>query len=121
MNPHAAPALTFTGERFTPEVRGAIWYEHWHRYCAASRIAAGKRVVDAACGEGYGSLLLAGSAQSVVGVDIGAQAVEHARQRYRAPNLRFECASVTALPLPDASVDVVVSFETIEHLAEQEE
>ena len=116
--PSAAP-LTFTGERFLPEVRGAIWYEHWHRYAVAAALAAGKRVLDAASGEGYGSFLLARDAASVVGVDVSADAVAHARQRYARANLRFEAASVTTLPLPDASIDLVVSFETIEHLTAQ--
>ena len=118
--PTAATPLTFTGERFLPEVRGAIWYEHWHRYAVTAPLAAGKRVLDAASGEGYGSFLLAREAASVVGVDVSAAAVAHAQQRYARPNLRFVAASVVALPLPDASVDLVVSFETIEHLAAQE-
>ena len=116
--PSATP-LTFTGERFLPEVRGAIWYEHWHRYAVVSPLAAGKRVLDAASGEGYGSFLLARDAASVVGVDVSAAAVAHAQQRYARANQRFVAASVTALPLPDASIDLVVSFETIEHLTEQ--
>ena len=112
-------ALTFTGERFTPENRGAIWYEHWHRYCLALPLARGRCVLDAACGEGYGSALLARVAARVVGVDVGAAAIEHARTRYAAANVSFVQGSVTALPLPDAAVDLIVSFETIEHLAEQ--
>ncbi len=111
--------LTFTGERFLPEVRGAIWYEHWHRYAVTAPLAAGKRVLDAASGEGYGSFMLARDAASVVGVDVSAAAVTHAQQRYARPNLRFVAASVVALPLPDASVDLIVSFETIEHLEAQ--
>jgi len=115
-----ATALTFTGERFTPEVRGAIWYEHWHRYAVAGPLARGLRVLDAACGEGYGSALLARSAASVVGVDVDAEAVAHARERYSRANLSFAAGSVAELPLADGSVDLVVSFETIEHLAGQQ-
>src|SRR5215467_14127256 len=57
LTPSPASSLTFTGERFTPEVRGAIWYEHWHRYAVAVPAATGLHVLDAACGEGYGSAL----------------------------------------------------------------
>jgi len=110
-------AAGFTGERFLPGVIGEIACEHWHRYAFAQRFVAGKRALDAACGEGYGTALLARAAQSAVGVDIDAGVVETARTAYAAAtNLAFQTGSVTALPLPDASVDVVVSFETIEHL-----
>ena len=57
--------LEFTGERFVPGVRGEIWVEHRHRYHFAARLAAGRRVVDAAFGEGYGAALLATSEQSL--------------------------------------------------------
>ncbi|MEP7327920.1 MAG: class I SAM-dependent methyltransferase [Betaproteobacteria bacterium] len=117
--PTATTPLIFTGERFLPEVRGAIWYEHWHRYAVVAPLAVGKRVLDAASGEGYGSFLLAREAASVVGVDVSPAAIAHAQQRYVRGNLQFVPASVTALPLPDASVDLVVSFETIEHLTAQ--
>ena len=117
----ADPALEFTGERFTPECVREIWYEHWHRYAFALRFAAGRRVLDAACGEGYGSALLARRAASALGVDVSPQAVEHARSRYRAGNLRFEVVDVTALDhLPAGSFDLIVSFETLEHLEPQE-
>lgn len=114
-----ASTLDFTGERFLPEVRGAIFYEHWHRYAAVAPLVAGKRVLDAASGEGYGSHLLAHTAEQVTGVDVSPAAVAHATQRYARANLRFLAGSVTALPLADASVDAVVSFETIEHLEPQ--
>jgi len=119
--PPADASLTFTGERFLPEVRGVIWYEHWHRYAAIAPLAQGRRVLDAACGEGYGSYLLSRTAASVIGVDVSPAAVAHAGQRYKHPNLAFATGSVASLPLPDASVDLVVSFETIEHLHEQRE
>lgn len=110
-------ALVFDGERFVPGVPGEIVYEHVHRYAFARRFAAGRRVLDAASGEGYGSALLAEVAAEVAGVDVDPEAVAHAAATYRERgNLRFLAASVAALPLPDASVDLVVSFETIEHL-----
>jgi SAM-dependent methyltransferase len=113
--------LPFTGERFTPEVKGAIWYEHWHRYSAILSAARGRRVLDAACGEGYGSWLLAGTAAEVVGIDVDPAAIRHAVARYAArDNLRYMQASCAALPLAADSVDLIVSFETIEHLECQE-
>lgn len=120
-NKPAAAALEFTGERFVPECTREIWYEHWHRYQFAATFAAGKRVLDAACGEGYGSALLARTAASVVGVDISAEAVQHARERYgQQANLRFEQGDCTALAPADAPFDLIVSFETLEHVAAQE-
>lgn len=114
-------ALPFTGERFTPECAGGIWYEHWHRYVMVSAWVKGKVVLDAACGEGYGSAFLAEHAERVIGVDVSPSAVAHARSKYTGKtNLEYVEASATAIPLSDASVDMVVSFETIEHLQEQE-
>jgi SAM-dependent methyltransferase len=118
--PLAVPA--FTGERFVPSCGGEIAYEHWHRYAFARRFAAGKRVLDAACGEGYGTALLGAVATSVVGVDIDIATIDHARVTYGEDNrLRFFAASCSGLPLPSGSVDIVVSFETIEHLEAAEQ
>jgi ubiquinone/menaquinone biosynthesis C-methylase UbiE len=121
-SPSPSESLPFTGERFVPGVRGEIWVEHWHRYHFAAEFAKGLRVVDAACGEGYGSALLARCAASVVGADISAEAVAHAKAAYGGvANLSFLQAPCTRLPLPDASADLFVSFETVEHIREQEE
>ena len=113
--------LKFTGERFTPECEREIWYEHMHRYAFATQWCADARVLDAACGEGYGSALLAGSAASVTGVDNSSGTIEHARRRYGdIANLRFEQADCTSLPFSDGEFDRIVSFETLEHLEEHE-
>lgn len=108
-------ALNFTGERFVPGMEGVIEAEHLHRYLLARELATGRDVLDVACGEGYGSNLLAGVAHSVVGVDIADSAVDHACEKYAKPNLRFVQGDCAKLPSDDASVDLVVSFETIEH------
>lgn len=119
--PEHDDALEFTGERFTPECVREIVYEHWHRYAWARGLVAGKDVLDCACGEGYGSRLLADRARSVVGVDVDPEAVAHARKRYAADKLEFVEADALDLPFDDDRFDVVVSFETLEHLADHDE
>lgn len=113
--------MEFTGERYTPECLREIRYEHVHRYVFARELVAGRQVLDAACGEGYGSALLAETASRVSGVDVSPQAVEHATERYIAPNLEFHQADCLALPFPDGEFDCVVSFETLEHLENHEQ
>jgi ubiquinone/menaquinone biosynthesis C-methylase UbiE len=111
----------FTGERFLPGLAGEIAFEHNHRYAFARRFVAGRRVLDVACGEGYGAALLAEVGASVTGIDIDVDTIARASQTYARKNLRFTVGSAAALPLPDASVDAVVSFETIEHLPAAEQ
>jgi len=112
--------MTFTGERYVPQLRGQIYYEHLHRYALALTLARDKDVLDIASGEGYGSALLAMVARSVTGVDVDDASVRFASSRYTAMNLNFRTGSAAQIPVADASVDLVVSFETIEHLREHE-
>lgn len=108
--------MEFTGERFLPTLSGDIRLEHFHRYEWCLPFVAGKRVLDIACGEGYGSRILGRSAQSVIGVDISPEAVQHAQAAYsQQNNLSFKQGDAAEIPLPSQCVDVVVSFETIEH------
>jgi SAM-dependent methyltransferase len=91
-----------------------------HRYAFAATLCSNARVLDAACGEGYGAALVAGVAQEVVGVDVSETAIGHARARYGGQEgLDFQVADCTSLPFPDQHFDRVVSFETIEHLQDQ--
>lgn len=99
-----------------PEMlHSTIIIEHLHRYALASLFCKGKRVLDIASGEGYGSNILSQYAVHVTGVDIDKDAVKHAADKYSKGNLVFKNGSTDSIPLETASVDVVVSFETIEH------
>lgn len=112
---------TWTGERLETDVFTSNASEHLHRYAIAAGLVPGKRVLDIACGEGYGSNLLSGTAASVIGVDIDVDTVVAAQKKYRRANLVYKQGSAAAIPLETASVDVVVSFETIEHHDKHEE
>ena len=108
--------MEFTGERYVPSESGEIRHEHLHRYAWCAHLVAGKDVLDIACGEGYGSAMLAAHAGSVVGVDIDPATIQHASTVYGGiEGLRFEQGDAARIPLGDATFDVVVSFETIEH------
>jgi SAM-dependent methyltransferase len=101
-------------EGFSPQ---RLVEEHRQRYRFALRsIASRDRVVDCACGSGYGARLLAGRAASVVGIDRSLLAVAFCRRHHALPNAAYVAASAEELPLAAASADVFVAFETIEHL-----
>jgi SAM-dependent methyltransferase len=113
--PPGVPPLPLTGERTLPDVpEENYWFRrHLAVYEWIASRTAGKRVVDMACGEGYGSDLLASVAAGVVGVDANPEAHEHARLRYVRPNLRFERDLVESFAEP---CDAVVFLQTIEHV-----
>jgi SAM-dependent methyltransferase len=115
--PLGVPALELTGERTLPDVPAEnYWYRrHLAVYEWIGARVAGLRVIDMACGEGYGSEVLSRSAASVLGVDGNPEAFEHARLRYVRQNLRFEQGAVEWHGEP-ASFDVVVFLQTIEHV-----
>jgi SAM-dependent methyltransferase len=91
---------------------------HLERYRFASAYCAGACVVvDVACGSGYGSRVLRDAGpHRAYGVDVDAAAVQGARDKYGTKVLSFVTADAARLPLADDSVDVLVSFETIEHV-----
>ena len=121
MNFQAPDALPFTGERFIPTLGGNIMLEHFHRYMFALEFVAGCDVLDIACGEGYGTDLLGCCAKTVVGVDIAEEVVVHASKKYSSAKVAFRQGRAESIPLEDSTVDVVVSFETIEHHDKHEE
>ncbi|HEV2618193.1 MAG TPA: class I SAM-dependent methyltransferase [Candidatus Acidoferrales bacterium] len=107
--------LENTGERMIPESSdNSTFWEHVYRYAFASRFVKGKQVLDIACGEGYGAAALqkAGAAR-VIGVDIAEDACLHAREKY---GIEARTGSGEKIPVEDGSIDIIVSFETIEHI-----
>jgi SAM-dependent methyltransferase len=118
--PPGVPPLALTGERTLPDVPAEnYWFRrHLVVYEWIAERVDGLRVADLACGEGYGSDVLATAAAEVVGVDANPEAHEHARLRYRRPNLRFERGLVEAF---DEDCDAIVFLQTIEHVERPDE
>ncbi|MDX6662525.1 MAG: hypothetical protein QOG09_627 [Solirubrobacterales bacterium] len=118
--PEGVPPLALTGERTLPDVpEENYWFRrHLAVYEWIAARVDGQRVADLACGEGYGSDVLATTAADVIGVDANPEAHEHARARYRRANLRFQRTLVEQFDEPR---DAIVFLQTIEHIAEPAE
>ena len=94
--------------------------EHMHRYTAVAPLLSEKVVLDAACGTGYGSNMLAKTAKKVCGIDISNEAIAYAKENFGSTqNVEYQIGNITQIPYPDNTFDVVVSFETIEHINEE--
>ncbi|HEY1522206.1 MAG TPA: class I SAM-dependent methyltransferase [Solirubrobacteraceae bacterium] len=119
--PAGVPPLELTGERTLPDVPAEnYWFRrHLAVYQWIAKRVGGLRVLDMACGEGYGSDVLAQAAEEVVGVDANPEAHDHARLRYRRPNLTFERGMVENFGQP-GTFDAVVFLQTIEHVQDAE-
>jgi 2-polyprenyl-3-methyl-5-hydroxy-6-metoxy-1,4-benzoquinol methylase len=115
--PPGVPPLALTGERTLPDVPAEnYWYRrHLAVYRWITERVAGQRVLDMACGEGYGSAVLAEQAAEVVGLDANPEAHEHAKLRYARTGLSFERGLVETYGEPE-SFDAVVFLQTIEHV-----
>lgn len=113
--PPGVPPLALTGERTLPDVpEENYWYRrHLAVYEWIGARVAGVDVVDLACGEGYGTEVLARTAKSVIGVEANPETFEHARLRYTQPNITFERTLVETF---DGEVDAAVFLQTIEHV-----
>ncbi|MGO9639168.1 MAG: class I SAM-dependent methyltransferase, partial [Terracidiphilus sp.] len=115
--------MDFTGERVVlGKSKSLIENEHLARYRFAAQLVTGKQVADIACGTGYGTQMLALSgALSVHGVDISEEAVAFCQEHNSAPNVTYSVANAQKLStISDKAFDIVVSFETIEHLPDVE-
>jgi ubiquinone/menaquinone biosynthesis C-methylase UbiE len=111
--------MEFTGERVVPgKTPQTIYDEHIYRYIFAAGLTVNKRVLDVACGTGYGvDYMLEKRAGQAVGVDISPEAVNYGWERFgKDGKASFVCADGLKLPFANNSFDVVVSFETIEHI-----
>lgn len=93
---------------------------HYERYFFARKFCKAKKVLDIACGAGYGSKILSEVAEKVVGVDRNRDAINYALRHYRADNLSFVCSTVEDFKIGRGTYDVIVSFETLEHLDDDE-
>jgi SAM-dependent methyltransferase len=115
--PPGVPALELTGERTLPDLpEENYWYQrHLVVYRWIAGRCSGQRMVDMACGEGYGSAVLAEHATSVVGVEANPDAFEHARLKYTGPKLSFSRALVEQFD-EGAPYDAIVFLQTIEHV-----
>jgi O-antigen biosynthesis protein len=101
--------------------RHIIYDEHIVRYEFVAPLAKGKTVLDIACGSGYGTKVLAlAGAQKAIGMDIDETAVAYAQSNYNHPNIEFRAGSATKTGVEDKSIDFISSFETIEHITDQE-
>lgn len=111
----------FAIERLVPDMlpwyHKQMYFDHIRRYEFASEFVKNKQVLDVACGTGYGSLLLAKSAaRRVFGIDISKKTIKYAQKHYPHKKLKFVVGDATDIPLANNSVDVVVCFETLEHV-----
>jgi SAM-dependent methyltransferase len=118
--PHGVPPLELTGERTLPDVPAEnYWFRrHLAVYEWIAERSAGLEMVDMACGEGYGTDVLARRARRVTGVDANPDAYEHARAKYARPGVRFARDLIETYIQP---CDAVVFLQTIEHVKQPEQ
>lgn len=111
--------MEFTGERVVPgKTPSDIYKEHIDRYIFASKLIKSKDILDVACGTGYGIEYMMGEgAKCAIGADISMESVKYAQCKFgRDEAISFVRANGIRLPFAEDSFDVVVSFETIEHV-----
>ncbi len=118
--------MKYTGERIIPDESFCgpetnIYKEHVARYNFAAKYTKSKKVLDIACGSGYGSEILIGQgAKYVVGSDISKETIDYAKKQYQKENIEFVLNDIKKLDFPDEEFDCVVSFETLEHVKDQD-
>ena len=109
--------MDFTGERLIPgKTEFALLEQHVARYRFALDYAKEARVLDAACGVGYGCFILSTAAREVIGIDKSPEAVEYAKRNFSTPKIKFEVADILSMPFAMESFDLAVAFEIFEHV-----
>jgi SAM-dependent methyltransferase len=119
MSQPAVNPLLHSGER--PGYGEGFAYDearHLAAYLYARELARGRHVLDAGCGEGFGTVLLADTAAQVTGIDYSTAAVQAAAGKYQRPNLTFRQLDVYELPKMELRVDLITNFQVVEHLTD---
>lgn len=106
-----------------------VFWCHMARYAYAHHVACAQaktqgrplRVLDAACGTGYGTYFLSRGGHHCTGIDLSGEAIAFCQRVYGRPRCSFQLGSVLELPFDNDSFDLVVSFETIEHLSQEQQ
>lgn len=111
--------MPLTGERTVPGIAEENYWFRRHEivYARLQQRCAGRTILEAGAGEGYGANMIATVAAAVVGLDYDSQAATHVRAKY--PQVRMLRGNLAALPIADTSVDIVVNLQVIEHLWDQ--
>lgn len=112
--------MKLNGERFVKHSNMSwdLFLQHTGRYLFTKPFVSGKTVLDAACGSGFGSKILSGRAKKVIGIDRCPETIRYCNSTYQDKNLAFIQMDCRYLAFPPSSFDIVVSFETLEHLKE---
>ena len=110
--------LKWTGERIIPEEGRYMFQRHLQAYQFSVNFCRERVILDAGCGEGYGSYLLSDAAARVIGIDKSEEAINHCKEKYVRQNLEYRAMDVRSMDLADGLFDVAVSFQAIEHLGD---
>lgn len=111
---------SWTGERLETTITSEVMLEHLHRYALATEICKNKKVLDIACGEGYGSNLISKLAAEVTGIDIDETTINNASKKYFDKKIRFIKGSILDIPAENGYFDLITCFETLEHVFNHE-
>lgn len=110
----------WTGERLETFITNETMLEHLHRYAITFNFIKEKKILDIACGEGYGCFLMSKTASHVTGIDINDETINKAKEKYNTNNIEFRQGDILQIPFADQSFDIITCFETLEHVEEHD-